>query len=162
MKRPMSFVDRLRQPETLKTEMVDVEVYDGTRWVSLNDGHRYRLGAGTFRDTTQSRSRVTVKSSMFDGEWVTHTTKDNVTETIEVYIMAAHHSAVSELIEDLTEAFSQYIYNVRVSLGNHVETWRCFPADWSIARGQVEIHNTRATVRLNVPRFPQVTREVRQ
>lgn len=160
--RNAGYPDLLRAPVKKDPGLIDIEVYDGTKWVSLNDHSRYELGAGSLADSTQGVSRNEVRSTMYDGSWITHSTKDNVQETLEVYVLGHDQVTITENIDDLTEAFSQYVYNVRISLGNHVETWRCFPADWSISRGHEQIHNIRATVRLSVPRHPRTVKEVRQ
>lgn len=139
---------------------VDVEIHDGVRWISMNDHYLYVLGARTLEETTQALHRHSVKSSMFDGEYVTHTTKGNVTEVIEVYILGTDQVHVGDNMERLTAAFGQSTYMIRRTFGKDRETWNCFPAEYNFRRGQTMIHNTRATMTFNVPRLPKVYREV--
>jgi len=146
--------------QTMAPEYVDVEVFDGVAWFSLNDHYNFILSSRSLESSAQGRRNHTVQSEMFDGEFVVHSTLSNVMETIEVYVMGADQMMVGDNIERLVAAFSQSMYNVRRTFGQDVETWRCWPAEYQIQRGHVNIHNRRATVTFNVPRFPKVSREV--
>lgn len=139
----------------------DVEVYDGTAWLSLNDQVNYRINSESLGQSSQQRKRQTVTSEMYDGEFEVHSTLGNVSETLTVYVMAEYQNDVSINLLRVINAFSQRRYNVRISRDDDVETWLCQPADWSVVRSQVESHNKRATLTLTVNRFPQVTYAVR-
>jgi len=143
-----------------KPSYVDVEVFDGVRWVSLNDHYNFILGSETLAQTQQSLRNHTVSSSMYDGDFIVHTTKGNVTETVQVYVLGADHVHIGDNVNKLVEAFTQSTFLVRRTFGNDIEIWRCFPAEYAYKRGHIEIHNRRATLTFNVPRFPKVTREV--
>lgn len=138
----------------------DVEVWDGAAWLSLNDHLNYRIADGTLEQSTQGRTRNIVASAMYDGEWETHSTETNVSELIVVDILGQDQNHVTENWLALRDAVQQVTYNVRITMGNHRETWRCFPAEWSLNRGRVMANNVRMQVRLTVPRFPKVTYEV--
>lgn len=139
---------------------VDAEVHDGVRWVSMNDHYNYVLGARTRESVTQSLKNHSVESSMYDGEFIVHSTKSNVSETIEVYVLGADQLMVGDNIERLVEAFTQPMYNMRFTIGADREVWRCWPAEYALQRGHINLHNTRATITFSVPRFPKITREV--
>ena len=139
----------------------DIEVHDGIGYVSLDDGYNSVATSKSLQRSQQGRHRTTVTSSVYDGEWEVHSTLGNVTETVEVYVHGADQISVTENILRLTDAFSQSLYNVRVTMDDNQETWRCFPAEYSIERSQVFAHNKMAVVTLQVPRFPKVTYEVR-
>jgi len=141
-------------------ERVDVEVFDGVTWFSLNDHYNFVLGSKSLESSAQSRRNHTVTSAMFDGEFVVHSTLSNVMETLEIYVLGADQIMVGDNTERLIRAFSQPMYNVRRTFGQDIEVWRCWPAEYSISRGHVNIHNRRSTITFNVPRFPKVTREV--
>jgi hypothetical protein len=140
----------------------DIEVNNGITWVSLNDHIRYIAGAGSLSDDSHSLRNITAASSMYDGTWVIHSSDENVAETLEIQVLGSNYSELEENAADLIGWFKQLGYYVRVSLDNHVETWRCFPADYSRTRGHVHAHNTLQIIRLSVPRLPAVTREVRE
>lgn len=143
-------------------EYLDIEVHDGITYLDLNDQYTYRAAAESLAATTQARNRTTVTSSMYDGEWEVHSTLGNVTETIAIYVNGPSQSVVKENIDRVVAAFSQPVYQVRVSLDEDVTYWRCFPAEYSIDRSHVYMHNKMAVVKFQVPRFPKVTSEVRQ
>lgn len=162
MKIDTRFVEAYDAPLITKLDYFDIEVFTGSRWMSLNDHVNYIVGSTSLGETSQTFSKITSKSSMYDGEWVVHATKDNVNETIQVYVLGATHSAVEDNRTIAINAFTQLSYNIRVSVGNHVETWRCFPADYNLDRGHIMAHNFRETLTFSVPRYPNVVREIRQ
>lgn len=138
----------------------DIEVHNGITWMSLNDTFRFRASARSLESVTQQRRRKTVTSSMYDGEWEIHSTLSNAEEKVEIDIYGADQVEISDNIQRVIAAFSQRLYNVRVTMDNDRQTWRCFPAEYSITRGQVNAHNRRATISLSVPRFPKIVYEV--
>jgi hypothetical protein len=144
------------------TEYVDIEVHDGISFLDLNDRYVFRATAETLTATTQARNRTTVTSSMYDGEWEVHSTLGNVTETVAVYVNGPAQSVIQENIDRVVAAFSQSLYSVRLSLGDLYVYWRCFPAEYTIDRSHVYLHNKVAVVKFQVPRFPKTTTEVRQ
>lgn len=143
-------------------EYLDIEVHDGISFLDLNDRYVYRATPESLVATSQARNRTTVTSSMYDGEWEVHSTLGNVTETIAVYVRGASQAIIKENINRVIDAFSQSLYQVRVTLDDDVTYWRCFPAEYSIDRSHVYMHNKMAVVRLQIPRFPKTTSEVRQ
>lgn len=138
----------------------DIEVHDGVYWMTVNDTFRYRATARALESSTQQRRRKMVSSSMYDGEWEVHSTLGNVEEKIEIDVYGADQVEVTENLQKVIAAFSQRVYNVRVTRDNAREIWRCFPAEYSITRGQINSHNRRATIALSISRFPKVTYEV--
>jgi hypothetical protein len=141
-------------------ERIDIEVHTGTHWLSLNDHYNYILGAKTLDTSTQSQRNHSATSPLYDGEFVVHSTLGNVTETIEVYVLGNDQVTVGDNLARLMDAFRQSMYNVRRTFGTDVEVWTCWPSEYSIQRGHVNIHNKRATIAFSVPRLPKVSREV--
>jgi hypothetical protein len=138
-------------------ESFDFEVYDGVRWVTLNDHIHYYVGAESLGTSQQGRRRYTVQSSMYDGDWEVHSTANSVTESVSVHITGVDQIDVSDSLLQLEEIFVQPVYNIRVTRDSVRETWTCYPAEWSIDRGQVQSHNVRAVMTLSIPRFPKKT-----
>lgn len=140
----------------------DVEIHDGVSWMSLNDDYNFKLGAKSLDQVQQGRRRHSVSSPFYDGEWEVHSTLTNVQETLEVFVNGADQLIVTDNITRLKEAFSQSLYNVRISMDLDVQVWRCFPAEYVLKRGQVNAHNMRAEMTFSIPRFPKISHEVRQ
>lgn len=138
----------------------DVQIHDGVRWLSLNDMLNFRVGARSFDSTTVSRNRHAASSPMYDGEWETHSTLNNITETIEVMVHGNDQAGVTSNLDRVIEAFSQRSYQVRKIIGNHAEVWSCFPAEYSIQRGHVYTHAEMAVIILTIPRLPRTTNMV--
>jgi len=149
----------IRPRQTAKMVGFDVEVFDGRHWVTLNDHVHFYVGSDSLGNTSQGRRRYTVQSSMYDGDWEVHSTASSVTESITVNLLGVDQIDISDGIIQLTEIFTQAVYNLRVTRDTVRETWLCYPAEWSIDRGQIQSHNVRAQMKLSIPRFPKVTYE---
>ena len=138
----------------------DIEISYGSTWVSLNDGRNYTVNADDFGNRSQQRRRITATSPYYDGTFLVHSTLENVTEAVNVYVRGASPNEVTENILWLTQLIDQEQYNVRVRMDDHMETWICEPADYSIDRSHVFAHNVMALVKLSITRLPKVTYEV--
>jgi hypothetical protein len=146
-------------PSEYSLDDFDTEISYGTGWVSLNDLVNYRVSAEGFGSSTYQRKRVTADSPFYDGEFYLHSTIGNVTETIGVMVHGYSQSHVTENINALVAYFSQPSYRVRKRMDDHMETWSCQPADYSVDRSHVYMHNCMAVVKLDVQRHPKVTWE---
>ena len=149
----------IRPRQSAKMKGFDVEIFDGLHWVSLNDHVHYYVGADSLGNSQQARRRYTVQSSMYDGDWEVHSTASSVTESLSVHILGVDQIDISDGIIQLQQVFTQSVYNLRVTRDTVRETWLCYPAEWSIDRGQIQSHNVRAIMTLSIPRFPKITYE---
>lgn len=138
----------------------DVEVSWNDTWVSLNDHVRFIIGAESLGERTVSRRRNTVTSPFYDGEYEVHSVRENVKESLQIYVLGPSHSQLTENLLLLEDCFEQFVYNVRVTMDEHREVWVCQSADWSIDRSHIQAHNTRAVFKTEIPRLPKVRYEV--
>lgn len=141
-------------------EEFDVTITFGLQEISLNDGINYQMAVEGFGNKQQSLRKLEASSRFYDGTFITHYTKENVTEGVQVYVLGYSQNHVTENVLQLEELFTQLNYNITVRMDDHLETWTCFPADYSIDRGHINMHNVRATFTAQVPRLPKVTYEV--
>jgi hypothetical protein len=155
----MTQLGRVRPHNVAEMEQFDFEIFDGVRWISLNDHLNFVTGADSFSAVSQARQRWTAKSSMYDGEWEVHSVLSQVNETITIDILGADHIQVAENIMWLQEMFTQDVYTCRKTMDAMRETWRCFPAEWGLNRGQTMSHAIRAQMKLSIPRFPKAVYE---
>jgi hypothetical protein len=139
---------------------LDVEVSFGIPWVSLNDHVNYTMAVEGFGEHSYQRRRTTATSPYYDGTFLVHSTLENVTEAMSVYVLGTSANHVTENLMLLEEVFSQDAYSLRITMDDHRETWSCMTADYSIDRGHVNMHNNRATMKLSIPRLPRVSYEV--
>lgn len=138
----------------------DVEVSNGSKWVTLNDHFRYIVAADAFKQSSHPRRRVQVNSPVYDGTFEVHSVQENVDETVVVYVLGQSNNEVTENLLNLIGLFQQGSYQLRKRLDDHRETWSCMPAEYTLDRNFVNAHNTRATLTLTVPRLPSVSYEV--
>ena len=146
-------------PDDYDLDDFDTEVSYGNSWVSLNDHVNYRISAEGFGQSSYQRERVTARSPFYDGEFYIHSTFGNVTEHVEVFVRGYSQSHVTTNVNSLVAYFSQPSYNIRKRIDDHMETWSCQPADYSIDRSHVYMHNCMAVAKFEVIRFPKVTWE---
>jgi len=137
-----------------------VEISYGTRWVNLNDGLVYKIGAESTRDSvSKSWRKVTADSPILGGNYLIHAVPEMVGEQVGVWVYGATQTEVSDNLFGLMELFEQYDYRIRWTLDEYREYWRCQLADASVSRGQVWTHSLMAKAEFAVPRYPDVTRE---
>jgi len=146
--------------EALAEETVDVEISAAGVWYSVNDGFRYRATPETLKSSDVSLNRITASSPFYDGEYVVHSTKGNVTETVEVRVYGADNIEVGDNVETLVKWFSQPSFKLRRTLGADQVTWDCYAAEYAIDRSHIYLHNRMALVRFSIPRLPFETRTV--
>jgi hypothetical protein len=136
------------------------EISYGSRWVNLNDGLNYKIGAEGTRDSVSKTWRkVTADSPILGGNFLIHAVPEMVSETISVWIYGQTQSEVADNLFMLTDLFEQYDYRIRWTLDDYREYWRCQLADATTSRNQVWTHSLMAQAQFMVPRYPDVTRE---
>lgn len=138
----------------------DFLVWDGARWITMNDHLNFITGADSFSQATVARKRFTVTSSLYDGEWEVHSTKSQIQETVTIDVLGQDQTQVNENLLLLQELFDQPVYQARKITDEMAETWTCYPAEYTINAGQVFSHAIRKQVRLSIPRFPKAAYEV--
>jgi hypothetical protein len=137
-----------------------VEISYGSRWVSLNDGEVYKIGAEGTRDSTAKTWRKTVADSpILGGNYLIHAVPDMVAESIGVWVYGGTQTEVADNLFGLTDLFEQYDYRIRWTFDEYREYWRCQLADASVSRNSIWTHSLMAKADFNVPRYPDVTRE---
>lgn len=150
-----------RMPRIQDTlENFDVTISSGTTWYSLTDGIRFYMSTEDFGDKAQVLRRITAASPYYEGTYLIHAVRENVQEMLTIGILGSSQNQVTENILLLEELVSQPSFRLRLTMGDHAETWLCQQADYTIQRGHINMHNTRAQMKLAVPRLPAVSYEV--
>lgn len=153
---PMELV---REPN-LEMDYFMAEMSLGDQWVCISDHISFYVSPEGFGEKAQVLRRTTAESPYYDGEFLIHSVKANVNETVAVYVLGASQNQVTENLMLLEEIVAQSNYRVRVWFGDHVETWDAQAADYTISRGHVLMHNARALFTMSIPRLPYVLYEV--
>lgn len=157
------FVPRQRDVTTPPSDELDnfsLEISYGSYWVSLSDSIRFYVSPEDFGDKAQTNRRITASSPFYEGTYLIHAVRDNVTENLTVGVLGVSQNQVTENLLLLEEMISQPSFRIRLTMGDHVETWSCQTADYVTQRGHIMMHNTRAMMKMQVPRLPEVTYEV--
>jgi len=135
------------------------EVSWNNQWISLNDHIRYRVAADSFGQQAYSRRRNSVTSPFYEGSFETHSVRENVSETVSIYVTAPSQSQLVEQILLLESIFNQSVFNARKTQDEAREVWVCMSADYTVDRTHVQAHNCRAIFTAQVPRLPAVQHE---
>lgn len=149
----------VKAPAPLFKDTFGVEITYGAAWVDLNDYLNFRVAVDSFGSKAQTLRRITTTSPYFDGTFLVHSTRENVTEGITVWVYGVSQNHVTENLLQLEELFSQPAYRIRVRMDDHMETWTCQPCDYTIERTHVYMHNTMAAFKAQVPRMPRALYE---
>lgn len=134
------------------------EISNGGVWVDLNDGVNFRVsGEGTKTDSQTRWRKIVASSPVVEGSYMVHAVKDEVEESLTVYVRGTTQTEVSTKVRQLEDLFSQFSYQIRFTWNESVETWDCQTADYAINRSQIYAHSTMAIFSATVPRSPTVT-----
>lgn len=151
-----------KPPEVRKTFRDDfnVEISYGAEWQSLNDHLNFKVAAEDMGTSSTAWRRKEVASSFYNGTFLVHATKENVSEALSIWVYGQSQNDVSENLALLSELFSQDRFHIRVRYGDHQETWFCMTSDYSIERTHVYMHNQMAVFKAQVPRRPDKKTEL--
>jgi hypothetical protein len=135
------------------------EISYGTRWINLNDGITYKIGAESRDTSAKTWRKVTAESPILGGNYLIHAVPEMVSEQISIWVYGQTQTEVSDNLFGLSDLFEQYDYRIRWTFDEYREYWRCQLADATMSRGQVWTHSLMASTQFTVPRYPDVTRE---
>lgn len=134
-------------------------VYTGTGWLLLEDeANGYKLEASTREARQVSWRRQEIAGTWTEGTYTVHAVKENITETVGVWVRAATHAQLGTRIQVLLDAFSQLTYSMFWQEEGLGERWRCFCSDVQISTNRELQHARVALVKFSVPRLPSTTR----
>lgn len=126
-------------------------------WVELEDpANGYEAHKETRAEQGVSWRKQEISSTFVEGTFVNDAVKENVTETLAIYVDAHTPYELAVRVKVLTDALSQIRYQVRMRSGNLLETWDCAVADYTVQTPQEMINSRMAVVRASVPRRPTV------
>lgn len=143
-------------PDTL--DNYTIEMSFGSQWIDISDGVNYKVSSQNFgENSTQTWRKITAQSPHYDGTYLIHATKENVTQQMSVLVYGQNQNQVTENILLLEDIVSQPAFRVRFTVGNHQEVWSCQQSDYVINRGHVYLHNTMAEFAITIVRMPRVS-----
>lgn len=143
--------------------MTDIDVAASiespTGWIALEDQvGGYELASDAFSEKGYSHRKTEVSSEWIEGTFVSRSVKENTTEKVSFYVLAATPFALAAKIQRVTDAFDQLSFGMVVRFSDCQETWVCQTADYTISTKQELRHATMALVNATVPRLPTCAR----
>lgn len=143
----------------VKLDTFALEISWQGQWVLLNDHLRFITHAEGLGIRAITRRRQTVTSPFYEGEYETHSVRENVKERVQIWVHGPSQSQLVENILLLEDAFSQSVYNIRKTLDESRQVWTCQSADYTVDQSQVYAHNRMALFTADVPRLPALQHE---
>lgn len=125
-------------------------------WLYLGQGTQYRIGAASFAEQSVTFRRSEVTSPYVEGTFVVNALRENVTETLEVYVEGRESLSVTAATRALGAALSQVSYTMQVQLRRDVFTWNAYAADHTVSTRRELLHARIAQVTAQIPREPAV------
>jgi hypothetical protein len=124
-------------------------------WLELEDAaNGYELHKDSIAGAQTTWRKQEVDSPWVEGSFTTRAVRGNVPEAVHVWVSGETHYELDERLSAFTDALGQLQYAMRVRTGDLLETWTCFPGDFSIETQQEYRFATIALVRATVPRLP--------
>ena len=127
-------------------------------WLSLTDGDIYRVQGDTMAEYRVSMRRQETTNPYVDGTYLINAVRENVEETLSVFVYAPDHLRLVEAVDAVVDAFTQLTYRTYVEIDGSCRVWSCYAAsEVSVQSGREFKHARMAQVSVTVPRLPAIT-----
>lgn len=136
---------------------ISVQIETPTGWLELEDeANGYTVGADSFVSSAVTHRKTEINSEWMEGTFISRAVRENVTETVAVYVTGNSPHQLATRLNRLTDGFNQLSYAMVVRFGDVSETWSCWVSDYTVATKTELRHATIAVVSATVPRLPSV------
>lgn len=139
--------------EPLLTLSVTVSTPTGT--LELNDRVVYRVADGSFADQSVTKRRTEAPNPFLEGTFVVNALRDNVTETLKVYVYGSTHAEFAAAMAELKEAFDQARFAVVKTVEGQVTTWSCYSSDYQMSTQREFVHSRMGLLSVSLLRHPR-------
>jgi hypothetical protein len=137
---------------------VKVEIQQSNNtWLNVNDGTVYKINKASFENSAVTFRRDEVTNAFIEGKFLVNALRDNVVETLAIYVYGTTSAAVKSATDAVTNAVSQVNFMVRVTLDNSQKLWECFSSDYTINVPKEFLINKQALVTVQLHRLPSET-----
>lgn len=131
-----------------------------TGWIALNDWTTTRL-AGDSLGSQDVRHRVQkVTSPYIEGQFTVTALRDEVGESLSVWVKAPTLSELRSDLATIAEALDQPSYKVALWMGDHWAVWFASAADYRIEMSPPMLHERMAKLTATINRYPVVYAEI--
>lgn len=115
----------------------------------------YDLEASSFSEWSVQWRKKHAENDYVEGEYLVSAVRQNVTETLAVWVEGATEAEVQAGVAALTAALEQSSYTLSFGVAGSTVTWSCEPAEYSVRREHTRFHAVQALVVAQVPRKPR-------
>lgn len=116
----------------------------------------YELHKESFSTRAVSKRNIEVTGDWTEGSDIDRSLRNNVTETLSVWVGGATQWEFQSRVNALTAALDQLAYSVTRVIGDAQEVWDCRPAEYTIETQQEYYVATTGLVKAQVPHKPAV------
>lgn len=136
---------------------ISMQVSTPYEWLELNDGTNLVLAKETFSEKTVSKRKTEAVNPYLEGSHTVAALREEVVETVAIYVYGADHFATALKIQVVTAAFDQPEYRIIMGIENRQwEVWWCGSANYRIDTSQELLHARMAKITIEVPRHPVI------
>jgi hypothetical protein len=133
---------------------ISMQVSTPYEWLELNDGQDLILAKETFSEATVGKRKTEAVNPYLEGKHTVASLRDEVVETVAIYVYGSTHFATSVMIRTITDAFDQPDYRIIFGVEDSWTVWWCGSANYRIDSSQELLHAKMAKVTIEVPRHP--------
>lgn len=141
----------------MRTLALSAQIETTEGWLELEDPENgYSLHKDSFSQQQVTRRKQEIEGEWVEGSFTTRSVRNNVTETLAVWVEGATPWEARQRRERLLNALGQLSYQFKLKDEDELQTWDCQPADYSLEAGQELRFARLVLVRAQVPRLPEV------
>lgn len=142
-----------------ETLLVACRLTTPSGWLDVNSGI-YRVAASSFAEQAITWRRTQVTNQFVEGSWTVNALRENVTENLDIWVRGEDTRQMQQGVDDLVAVVSQLNYGLEVTFDNVKSYYICNTADISVKIQQEFRFARMAMVSAQIPRDPNVRREV--
>lgn len=137
--------------------VLSMQISTPQEWLELNDGQDLVLAKETFSEAAVSKRKTEATNPYLEGSYTVAALREEVVETVAIYVYGADHFATALKVRVVTDAFDQPEYRIIIATeGTKWEVWWCGAANYRIDSSQELLHARMAKITVEVPRHPEV------
>jgi hypothetical protein len=140
------------------TDLVVSLMMGGTDLNGGQDVNGYELEATTRGEMAVSLRKQQVENPYTEGTYTVNSVRQNVTETVAVWVYAPDHSTLERRLQVIKDYVIQPAWTLVWGLPGLTETWNCQSSEYTISSGREFKVATMALIKLAVDRLPTLTR----
>lgn len=126
-------------------------------WINLDDHENYIIASDSFAGSAMVWRRNQVTSPYVAGKFTASAIPDQVTESVNVYVLGESQTELQINLANLIDAVSQPAFELQWSADNATYIWECDCADYTIDFVNTNLYARQLSVKLQIPRNPTIT-----